>query len=219
MKKYFLLFCIFSIIQFHLDASDYRRDNLMDIDTDITKTDIDNYYNGFLDHTGKQAKLLKQYSWLGDRIMSYASTWYGYDSDSRRLIALGDLVLDKNWKDRVDTVLLDCNDDDLLYVNGTKNHVLQSINKKKYGTKDALNQAISLIHECHVNELQKREFLNEDMAALLRKNDEKIDGHYPIYNYINQYKNEHGDELPRTVVLNMFLTYLFALYKVTSKGS
>jgi hypothetical protein len=216
MKKQIIILSVFSILQFQLAASDNERREEF-IRSYITQEYINRHYNDFVKHTEGQERLMRRFSPRSKMIATFAGFWFGYDEFSQRLLGIGELILDKNWRERLER-LRSCSEEDITYLNDVKNYALENMTAK-YNTKDALNQSMHCIHEYHIDTLQKRYNLNDEYVVFLKENSKKINDDYPMYHYLSEYKEENNGELPPTIIADMILAYLFSYYKITTKGS
>jgi hypothetical protein len=216
MKKQIIMIYVFILLQFQLAASDQsRREEFTR--SYITQEYINRHFEGFFKHTEGQVKLLRTFSPRSKVIATFAGFWYGYDDFSKRLLDIGELILDEHWRERLEQLRV-CTDEDLNYINSAKHYDLEHITAK-YNTKEALNQSMYFTHEYYVDNLQKTHNLSDEYVTLLKENSKKINGESPMYHYLSEYKNENNGELPREIVLHVLLAYLFSYYKITPKGS
>lgn len=233
MKKLLLNAVTFSIIFFQCQASEQTPEEFFN--TEITREYIEIYYPGFIVHTQNQYDqmhgiLAKTAGFFGrflgksesDTLERLAGL-YGYNENSRRLLGIGRLILDDTWQLRLDNAMQNCSDEQFIYLvaylNNAKMHVRRNFNAR-HATHEALNQVMQLIHEFHVDSLQVEQHFDGYHAAHLKENIQKNEnGLFPMHAHLENHKNQNGGEVHPYAIWNMFLAYLFALHKVTSKGS
>jgi len=237
MKKLLLQTITFSLLFFLCEGREQTPQEFRN--TEITPEYVDEYYQRFTKHT---EELYNQMNSPAANIARKAGEFFsllfldktmpkedviqklaflkGYDEFSRRLLGIGRLVLDDQWRQKINNVKNNCSFEHITYLNDAKKFVLNAINEEDYGTNKALNQAMKQLHIFYVDSIQKEEGFDNNYAIYLKENlKQNNNGLYPMHAHLEQYANDHNGEVHPLGVWNMFLAYLFALNKVTSKGS
>jgi|GEM_PF-4939166 len=235
MKKLLLCSITFSILFFQCQGSEQTPEEFFK--TEITQEYVDAHYPGFIEDTRGKYKLMhgggvKAIGKVGrffsrllggtmseDDVIQRLAGALGYNEGSRRLLGIGKEVLDDQWEQRLVDVQVNYSYEHTKYLNEAKRYIENNLTAP-YNTNDSLNQTMHHLHHFHVDILQKEQNFDDDYATYLKQNYEKNNaGMYPMHAYVNQYKNENNGQVHPRTILNIFLMHLFALNKVTSKGS
>jgi len=219
MKKLLLHAIISSILFFQCQGNLKSREDFLN--TDISFEDVQNYYDGFIKYTQNQVDLLKtlrkakKFSWFPGAssflgwIIKKEADKRGYNKASQRLLTIAELILDKQWQNRINKVLRNCSDEYLAYLNQVHKQIRDIAKNRQLSGEKKLNAMLEVLHENHVNKLQERQGFNDTRKMqLIENNITEKNGQYIFYNHLVAYKEEHGDYSPLTI-LNLLIPYMY----------